>query len=335
MDRNSGRLVGWASAVALLLAVGSLLEAQDKAPLELTRTIPLEGSQGKIDHLAADASTGRVFVAASGSNAVLVVDLNQGKVVHRIDGQAEPQGVVFIAEQKRVAVANGKDGSCRLYDADSFKEIKSFDFKEDGDNVRIDPRAKRLYVAHEAGGLGVIDLEKLEKIQDLKLEAHPEAFQLEKEGPRIFVNVPDTKEVVVLDREKGTVLAKWPLGKLEANFAMALDEANHRLLIACRRPSKLAVLDTDSGKIVAELSCSKDTDDLHLDAAARRIYVTSGEGFIDTFEQKDADHYRRVYCQSSAPGARTSAFIPEQKLLVLAVPQRDAQKAELRVYKPR
>jgi WD40 repeat protein len=309
--------------------------SQDKAPLELTRTIPLEGSQGKIDHLAADASTGRIFIAASGSNAVLVADLQQGKVVHRLEGQAEPQGVVYIPDLKRLAVANGKDGSCRIFDGVTYKELKSFDFKDDGDNVRFDPRARRLYVAHEAGGLGVVDLEKLEKVQDIKLEAHPESFQLEKEGKRIFVNVPDSKEIVVIDREQGSILAKWPMGKLEANFAMALDEANHRLLVACRKPSKVVVLDTETGKIISELSCSKDTDDLHLDSSSRRVYLSSGEGFIDTFEQKDPDHYRRIYCQSSAPGARTSVYIPEQGLLVVAVPQRDAQKAELRVYKAR
>ena len=202
-------------AVAILWAGPQGVIAQEKAPLELTRTIPLEGSQGKIDHLAADASTGRIFVAASGSNAVLVADLQQGKVVHRLDGQAEPQGVVYMPDLKRLAVANGKDGSCRIFDGVTYKELKSVDFKEDGDNVRYDPRAKRLYVAHEAGGLGVVDLEKLEKVQDIKLDAHPEAFQLEKEGKRIFVNVPDSKEIVVIDREQGSILAKWPLGKLE------------------------------------------------------------------------------------------------------------------------
>ncbi len=320
---------------AVFLPLAAPAGAQEKAPLDLTRTIPLEGSTGKIDHLAADPSTGRVFVAATGSNAVLVVDLAQGKIVRKLDGQAEPQGVAFSADLKRLAVANGKDGSCRIYDSESYKELKSFDFKDDGDDLVVDPRSHRLYVAHEAGGLGVVDLEKLEKVGDFKLDAHPEAFQLEKEGRRIFVNVPDSKEVVVLDREKGAVLAKWSLGKLEGNFAMALDEPSHRLLVACRKPSKLAVLDTESGKVVAELACSKDTDDLHLDPAAKRVYVTSGEGFIDIFEQKDADHYRRIYCQSSAPGARTSVFVPEQGLLLVAVPDRPGQKAELRVYKPR
>jgi WD40 repeat protein len=322
-------------AAAVLFALTAPAGAQEKAPLDLTRTIPLEGSTGKIDHLAADPSTGRIFVAATGSNAILVVDLAQGKVIRKLDGQAEPQGVAFISDQKRLAVANGKDGSCRIFDAETFKELKAFDFKDDGDDLGLDLRAHRLYVAHEAGGLGVIDLEKLEKVGDFKLDAHPEAFELEKEGKRIFVNVPDSKEVVVLDREKGTVLAKWPLGKLEANFAMALDEPHHRLLVACRKPSKLAVLDTESGKVIAELPCSKDSDDLHLDAASKRVYVSSGEGFIDTFEQKDADHYRRIYCQSSAPGARTSTWIPEMGILVVAVPERPGQKAELRTYKPR
>jgi len=323
------------SLFAVLIGRGEPALGQDKAPLELSRTIALEGIQGRFDHLAVDVKGNRVFMAASGSNAVLVVDFAQGKVLRRLDGQAEPQGVVYLADQNRIAVANGKDGSCRVYDGEGYKELKVFDFKEDGDNVRYDPRAKRLYVAHEAGGLGVIDAEKLEKIREIPLGAHPEAFQLEKEGKRIFVNVPDAKEVVAVDRESGAVLSHWSLGKLEANFAMALDEANHRLLVACRKPSKVAVLDTESGKVVAEIACSKDTDDLHLDPAAKRIYITSGEGFIDTLEQKDADHYRRIYCQSSAPGSRTSAYIPEQGLLLLAVPQRDNQKAELRVYKAR
>jgi DNA-binding beta-propeller fold protein YncE len=329
-----------AAISSVLLVVGLIqgagaAHAQDKAPLDLVRTVALDGIQGRFDHLAVDAKGNRVFMAATGSNVVVVVDFMQGKVLHRLEGQAEPQGVVFLPDQNRIAVANGKDGSCRVYDGLSYKELKVFDFKEDGDNVRYDSRAKRLYVAHESGGLGVIDTEKLEKIREIPLGGHPEAFQLEKEGKRIFINVPDSKEVVVADRESGAVLSHWSMGKLEANFAMALDEANHRLLVACRKPSKVAVLDTESGKVVAEVACSKDTDDLHLDPATKRIYISSGEGFIDTLEQKDADHYRRIYCQSSAPGARTSAYVPEEGLLLLAVPQRDNQKAELRVYKAR
>ncbi len=326
--------------VALALATVTLLCSrvalgQDKVPLELTKTIPMEGVQGKIDHLSVDVKGGRVFVATTGDNSVQVIGLPQGKVIHRIEGLAEPQGVAFLPDLNRIAIANGKDGSCRILDGETYKVLKSVDFKEDGDNVRYDAASKRIYVAHEAGGLGVVDADKMEKVTDIKLEGHPEAFQLEQHGKRIFVNIPDAKHIAVIDREKSVVIAKWPVEKLEANFPMALDEANHRIFIGCRKPSKMLVLDMETGKEVTQLTISRDTDDLFFDAASKRLYVTAGEGFIDTIEQKDPDKYKRVWAQSSAPGARTSIFVPELGMLFVAVPGKDAQKAELRAYKPR
>src|ERR1041384_2483316 len=175
------------------LLIQANLRAQDKAPLELVQTIVLDGIQGRFDHLSADVGGKRLFVAAKEANTVVVIDLAQAKVAHKIDGLPEPQGIVFIPELKRFAVACGKDGSCRIFDCDSYKPLKSLDFKEDGDNVRYDAATKRLYVAHEAGGLGIVDAEKMEKVGDVKLEAHPESFQLEKKGKRIFVNVPDAR----------------------------------------------------------------------------------------------------------------------------------------------
>jgi DNA-binding beta-propeller fold protein YncE len=320
--------------VVLFLAAESV-HAQDKSPLELVQTIPMEGCQGKIDHLAADVGGKRLFVATTGNNAVQVIDLAQGKVVHRIEGLQEPQGIAYLPDLKRIAIANGEDGSCRIFDGQTYKLLKSLDFKKDGDNVRYEPETKRLYVAHEAGGLGIVDAEKMEIVGDIPLDGHPEAFQLEKGGKRIFVNIPDAKEIVVVDREKKAVLAKWPLEKLEANFPMALDESTHRLFVGCRKPSKMLVLDTESGKEVAQLTISRDTDDLFFDPPNKRIYLSAGEGFLDTIDQKDADHYKRIWAQSTASGARTSLFIGDLGLLCVAVPGKDSQKAEIRVYKPK
>ena len=322
-----------AGCAALFLAPGAL-RAQDKAPLELSQSISMD-IQGKIDHLAVDVQGKRLFVAASANNSVQVIDLAQGKVVHKIEGLAEPQGIAWMPDLKRLAVACGEDGSCRIYDGDSYKLLKSIDFKKDGDNVRYDAEAKRLYVAHEAGGLGIVDAEKMEKVGDIKLDGHPESFQLEKGGKRIFVNVPDARHIAVVDREKGAVLARWPLEKLEANYPMALDEASHRLLVGCRKPSKVLILDTETGKEVAQLTISRDTDDLFIDPPSRRIYLTAGEGFIDTIEQKDADHYKRIWAQTTAAGARTSLFVPDLGTLYVAVPGRENQKSEVRAFKPR
>ena len=318
-----------------LLANVSAAWGQDKAPLELTQTIPMEGAQGKIDHLSVDVAGKRLFVATTAKNSVQVIDLAAGKVIHRIENLSEPQGVIYLPDFKRLVVANGKDGSCRIFDGETFKQLQSIGFGEDGDNVRYDPATKRIYVAHEAGGLGIVDAEKMEKVGDIKLDGHPESFQLEKNGKRIFVNVPDAKHVAVVDREKAAVITKWPLEKFESNFPMALDEANHRLFVGCRKPSKMLVLDTETGKEVAQVTISRDTDDLFYEPSTKRLYVSAGEGFIDTIDQKDPDHYKRIWAQTTPAGSRTSLYVPELGTLFVAVPGKDNQKSELRAYKPK
>jgi len=98
----------------------------------------------------------------------------------------------------------------------------------------------------------VIDPEKAAKVAEINLDAHPESFQLEKSGNRIFVNVPGANEIEVVDRKKRQVLAKWPVTDAKSNFPMALDEAHHRLFVGCRKPAKVLAFDTETGKVVAQ-----------------------------------------------------------------------------------
>ena len=119
-----------------------------------------------------------------------------------------------------------------------------------------------------------------------------------------------------------------------ANFPMALDEANHRLFIGCRQPPRLVVLDTVTGKPVADLFISGDTDDLFYDAARKRLYLSCGEGFLDAVAQTTPDTYRRISQIPTAPGARTCYFAPGLDRLYLAVHERGSQKAEICVFEP-
>ena len=171
------------------------------------------------------------------------------------------------------------------------------------------------------------------KVSDIKLSGHPESFQLEKNGERIFVNVPDSGAVEVVDREKGAVVATWPIKGASENFPMALDEADHRLFVGTRSPARLLVLDTETGKIVADLDSGGDADDIFYDAKAKRIYVSGGAGAIRVFTQKDANQYEVLGEVSTAEGARTSLFVSESRRLYLAVPDYGGQQAEVRVYK--
>jgi hypothetical protein len=170
------------------------------------------------------------------------------------------------------------------------------------------------------------------KIADVRLAGHPESFQLEANGPRVFVNVPSASQIAVVDREKQSVVTTWPVTAAGANYPMALDEANRRLMIGCRRPAKLLVYDTTSGKMTTSIDIVGDTDDLFYDAATKRVYVIGGEGFITVLQQDSADQYREIQKVPTAAGARTGLFVPELGKLLVAVPHRGSQVAEVRVY---
>jgi DNA-binding beta-propeller fold protein YncE len=289
--------------------------------------IPLDGVKGRIDHFGLDAKGKRLFVAALGNNTVEIVELTQ-----HIGNLRAPQGIGFAPESNRLAVANDQDGSCRLYDGTSLQQTATIDLKDDADNVRYDKISRRFWVGYREGGLAAIDPESGKQVADVKLDAHPESFQIESRGKRIFVNVPNAGHVAVIDRETRTVLEKFPVKEAVANFPMALDEANRRLFIGCRKPARLLVLDTETGKTVASLDIVGDTDDLFYDAANKRIYVSGGEGRVTVISQTSADMYNIAGQVTTAPGARTSFFVPETSTLYVAVPHRGAQKAELRVF---
>src|SRR5437588_9014585 len=216
---------------ALLLAfVPAIASGQSAASevLKLVATIPMSDVQGRIDHLSIDVKGQRLFVAALGNNSLEVIDLRENKRVHTINGLAEPQGIAYIPSANRLFVANAKDGSVRAFDADSWKMLKLNSYGDDADNLRHDPSSGHIWVGYGGGALGEFDKEGT-KLADIKLDAHPESFQLEKNGSRIFVNLPGSRKIVVVDRKTRTAVESWGTGGPLANYAMALNERDHRL----------------------------------------------------------------------------------------------------------
>jgi len=322
-----------ALAVVIALAGNCLAAAESSgAELQLKQTIPLPRVEGRIDHLDLDAAGDRLFVCALGNNTADVLDLRKGERVHTISGLGSPQGLVYIAELNRLFVANDKGGICKIYDAKSFQTVGELNFKDDADNVRFDSAAKKIYVGFGSGGIAVVNAADGKQIGSIKLSAHPEAFELEKNGERIFVNGPNSRHVAVIDRKKGEVIATWKTDGAFGNFPMAFDEANHRLFIGCRIPSKLVVLNTESGEVVAKIDISGDPDDVFYDSKRHRIYAICGAGKIDIIEQTDANNYKAVTKIDTADGARTGLFVPERDTLFVAVPHRGSQQAEIRCY---
>jgi YVTN family beta-propeller protein len=334
MDRHFNSSV---AAVLLcgIAAVGhaaAAAGADEKPLMKQVQAIPLEGVEGRFDHFAADLAGKRLYVAALGNNSLEVIDLVAGKWIKSVSGLKKPTGVRVLPDSGNVVVASGDDGKVRVYDRE-LKLLGSLGGLDDADNVRLDASGKLAYVGYGEGAIAVVDPRRPEKLASIKLESHPEAFQLEGDGHRIFVNVPGGRHVAVVDREKKAVVARWRLREAESNFPMALDERGHRLFVGCRKPAKVLVLDTRTGKTVAAVECCGDTDDLFFDAPSNRLYVTGGAGCISVIERSDADHYRLLGIVPTAEGARTSFFVPETGTLYVAVPHRGSQRAEVRAYR--
>lgn len=331
-SRLISRGVPLAVSIAAALAALAAAAPPAPAPLRLETKIELPGVRGRIDHMSVDPKSRRLFVAALGNDTVEVVDLAAGRRVQTIRGLAEPQGVLVLPELNRLVVANGRDGSVRTFDATSLAPLRSFQVGEDADNLRRGVEAGTVWVGYGEGALRSIDVSGGALGGDVKLGAHPESFQLEPQGPRIFVNLPDAKNVSVVDRARGRVVASWPTGDAAANFPMALDAAGRRLFVVCRTPPRLLVYDTGSGAVVAGLPTVGDSDDVFYDAAARRVYVTGGEGAVVVYRQLDTDHYEEMARLPTAKGARTSLFSPDLGQLFVAARAEGRAPAAIWVY---
>ena len=336
-----------ACVLCLSLCIGWALGAgaqeipvnEESQPLVLVRIIPLPGAEGRFDHMAVDVKGSRIFAAVYGNDTVEVMDVRRATRIHTIRGGLnEPQGVAYIPESNRIVVSNSGTGACQIFDGETYKLIGTVKFSADSDQLRYDPASKRVYVGYGDGAVGAFDAATDQRVgQDFELGAHPESFQLETGGSRIFVNLASVDQVALINRTTGKI-SKWQLTNAGTNFAMALDEANHRVFIAARRPARLLVLDMDSGKQIASLPGAADTDDMWYDATRKRIYVPSGEGFIFVYQQIDADHYARIAKIPSAIGARTSAYfgqVGKHNSLYVAVPARANRGAEMWVYETR
>jgi YVTN family beta-propeller protein len=315
----------------ILFSWGFLACAQQSEPLRQIGSVALPGVQGRIDHLSLDLNTQRLFVAALGNNTIEVIDLKSSKRIHSIPGLAEPQGILYLPPSNRLYVANDGDGSLRIFDGSSYQLLKSIAFGDDADNVRYDSGDNQVWVGYGSGALAAVDKDGGKKVE-IKLDAHPESFQLEKNGSRIFVNLPRSKKIAVIDRKTKTVVASWVTRGPQANFPMALDEANHRLIVVCRTPARMVVLDTGTGKVIASIPTVGDCDDVFYDQARKRIYSTGGEGAISVVQQQDADHYKEIAKIATVTGARTGLFSPELSRLFVAVRKQGSQSAEIRVY---
>jgi DNA-binding beta-propeller fold protein YncE len=330
-----------AFTLALLLSLGITVKAGDGSPLKLVTTIPLPGlKDGDFDHFAPDVDGHRLFLTGEENDKVQVLDTTTNQLIHTMDDVKAPHAILFRKELKKLFVVEGDASAVKIYDSESFKPLGEVKVAVDADSIAYDPATSYLYVvnggreAHTPYSLiSVIDTNNAKKLRDIKIASnHVEALVLEKSGPRMFMNITGKNAVGVMNRDKSTLTATWALPPGDKlNVAMAFDEANHRLFVVTRNPGKLVVLNSDNGKVIADIPAVGMVDDAAYDAQHQRVYV-AGDQFIDVFEQKDPDHYSLLARIPGSFRAKTGILVPELNRYYLAVPHHEGKEAEVRVY---
>ena len=327
--------------LALFVALAVSLQAQEKAPLKLVETIPLPGlKDGDFDHFAPDVDGHRLFLTAEENGKVQVLDTSTNKLIHTIEDVKAPHAILYLQDLKKLFIVEGDASAVRVYDSDSYQAVGEIKVSIEADSIAYDPATNYLYVvnggreAHTPYSLiSVIDTNNSKRLRDIKINSnHVEAIVLEKSGPRMFCNITGQNAVGALDRNESALAATWRLFPGDTqNVAMALDEANHRLFVVTRKPGKLIVLNSENGKVIADLPTVGLVDDLSYDAKQKRLYL-AGDQFLDVFDQKDPDHYVLLARIPGSFRAKTGILVPELNRYYLAVPHHENKDAEVRVY---
>lgn len=314
---SSGRMTRRLPLLLLLTAAAVGAHAAGDAPLTLEATIPLEHTQGRIDHMAVDLGRGRLFVAELGNGTVDVVDITRGRVIARLGGLSKPQGIGYSPRADLVAVAGGGDGTVRLYRGEDLTAAGTVPLGEDADNVRVEHSTGNLVVGYGRGALAVIDPVRRAIIANFGLPGHPEGFQLDPARGLAFVNVPDARQVAVIDLSGARPAATWRVPGALGNFPMAFDADRGEVAIVSRSPPELMVADASTGHVKTRVPACGDADDVFFDARRERLYASCGSGEVATW-QRDGSGLQPLPAVRTESGARTSLFVPELDRLFVA-----------------
>jgi DNA-binding beta-propeller fold protein YncE len=300
--------------------------------LILEKEIPMKDVKGRIDHMAFNLEKQILYVAALGNNSVEVVDIKAASVIHSIKNLDEPQGLAFIPETNEVVVANGGNGDCIFYNAGDYSETARLHLSGDADNIRYDQLSGKIYIGYGNGGIAEIGMIDHKLLRTVKLNAHPESFQLDKKNDRIFVNLPDVESIAVIQLSDLKPLDTWKIKNERSNFPMTLDTSTNTVFVGYRNPSIVIGYDAKSGKELSRFDIVDDIDDIFFDSQHKQIVLSGGGGSINLFKANDSG-YRQIANIPTRNGARTSFLIPSLRMFILVERSGSGKPAAIGVYK--
>ena len=296
--------------VAAALPAGSAQAATPAAAssYHMIAQYPIGGNDTGYDYLRVDAPARRVFVAHA--NRVEVLNVDTGEKVGEIAGMHGVHGIELIPELGKGYTSNGLDRTVTVFDRDTLKIRKVIRYTGvKPDAIQYDPETRRLFVVN-GGATG--DVTVIDPVSDVIVDTLDlGGSKLEQIGfdgrGRAFVNDEGQSVVHVFDTHRLKALANWPLAPCEEPTGMAVDRPHHRVFAACGN-EKLAVLDADSGRVVATPAIGKEPDGAVFDPKTERIFTSNKEGTLSVLKEVSPDRYETLQTLTTRPGARTLAM---------------------------
>jgi len=301
--------------------------------VRLLKSVNLPGYTGDFDHFAVDYDRNRLLLAAEDHGTLEVFDLKTSDHLKSVTGFGNPHSILVRKGAPTVFITDSEKQGPTIRDANDYAKKQDVALTPGSDTSKYDASTNTLYIV--TGGKDVdmktANLEAVNPDTGAKLgsitfpDNHVEAMAFVDGDPRLFINLTQTNKLAVVDRHTMKILETWPVPAAQQNAMVAFDPAQHRLYVVCRSPGMVVVLNSDTGALIDKLPAPLRSDEVQYDAAAHKLYVPGGEGFMGIYDTSDPNHLKLLEKVTTAPGAKTALLLPNMHRLFLAVSPGDSK----------
>jgi YVTN family beta-propeller protein len=307
--RNSLLIAGF-----LLFGFSLAVGAQ---PYKVSGRIPVDGDSGW-DYLYADSVNGLLYV--SHGTEVAVVDLSSQKPTAKIAGMKRIHGIAVADGLNRGFISDGGDDVVVIFDVKSNAVLQKVAAGKNPDGILYDPYSKRVFAFNgRSNDVTAIDAASGKVAGTIALDGKPE-FPVSDGKGNVYANIEDKSEIVQIDPQALTVKKTWPLSPCEEPSGLAMDVEGRRLFSVCSN-KKMAIVNADSGQVVATVTIGDGPDAAGYDPAKKLAFSSNGEGTLTVVKQDGLDKYTVLANVATERSARTMTLDTKTHKIYLSAAQ--------------
>lgn len=274
------------------------------------------GGEGGWDYLSVDSNARLLYVTHS--SKVVVIDMDQEKVVGEVPDTSGVHGFALAPDLGLGFASNGRESSASIVNLKTRKTISKVETGENPDAILYVPTTKEVYAFNGRGhSATVFDAKTGAVTATIPLPGKPEFAVFDPASGRVFNNIEDKNEVVILDPAAHRIVATWSIAPGEAASGMAIDIEHHRLFVVCEN-ERMMMLDTTDGRVVASVPIGRGVDAAAYDPATGLAFASNGEGNVTVAHEDDPETLRVVQTLPTARSARTMTLDPKTHRIYLS-----------------